>query len=130
MRDEPERERVAAVKEQSPQELEQARLARERFEQGPIAPPPTDQERVRRDALEQAFGMMKDATRAAARGDCATAIDLGEKIRVTNMNVWSGWFLRDVQIKRCLDAAAAPQPVPPDAAPVPSDAAPTRSDPR
>jgi len=76
----------------------------------PPPPPPLS-------PTQQAFGLLKTASRAAQAGDCAAALTLQVRVRELDTNVHDAWFVRDVAIKQCLDAASgATPPSPPSEA--------------
>lgn len=68
------------------------------------APPPQLGHIARR---EQAFGLVKTASRAARSGDCDTALAVQTQVRELDASVYDAWFVRDEAIKRCLDAASS-----------------------
>jgi hypothetical protein len=111
-----ERARIAGDWDQVQGDL---RAEQEMLRREPIEREHAEKERIRKQSVADAFALLKTAAQAARTGDCATAIGLGEQIRGKNVEVWQGWFLRDLEIRRCLDAAAAAltPPVPPDAGP-------------
>lgn len=117
LKDEPERERVTALKRQAleAQLAEQERLVqRERSERERIEREAAERDRIQRVDRDEAYVLLRTATQAAGSGDCTTAVALGDQIRTKNLEVWSVWYMHDEQIKRCRYAAASP-PVAPDA---------------
>ena len=61
-------------------------------------------------ARERAWGLTKEAAAAAHGGDCTKVVNVGSQVLALDAEFHATVFLRDVAIKRCLDADA-PAPV-------------------
>lgn len=88
------------------------------------APPPQPPERGLDDALtdvprpedrERADALIGEAVAAARAGNCGAVYWRGREVLKLDRESYGSVFARDVDIKRCLDAAAAPaqRPAPP-----------------
>ena len=56
----------------------------------------------------QGHHLLSKAKFAARRGDCATALKIGEELLAADREIHDTLFVGDVTIKRCIDAEARP----------------------
>ena len=98
-------------------EQEQARSAREvvrRDEQARAARGLDEQRRAAKDRRRHtwAWDLTKTAAQSARDGNCDQVRSLEGEVRTLDPDLHATVFMRDVAIKRCLDAAPAPFTVP------------------